>query len=105
MDRQVTNAIGSFLKIDGIDPERRQSLAVKSVRLSLTEADNDDRGCPLAHNDERCQKAGCTLLLPMSASILLTRHGLAGIERALMERLGVGQPPLGLVEKGQIVHT
>ena len=56
IDRHVTNAVGSFLKIDGIDPKRHQSLAVKSVRLSLTEADNDYRGCPLAHNDERRPK-------------------------------------------------
>ena len=51
------------------------------------------------------QKAGCTLLLSMSASILLAQRPLATFERALIERLGLGQPALGFIEHGQIVHA
>ena len=41
----------------------------------------------------------------MSASILLAQQPLAGLEGALIERLSLGQPPLGLIEQRQIVHT
>src|SRR5271157_48401 len=51
------------------------------------------------------RKAGCTLLLSMSASILLAQHPLAGLEGALIERLSLGQPALGSIELRQIVHT
>ena len=41
----------------------------------------------------------------MSASTLLGEHSLAGLEHALMERLGLRVAALGIIEFGEIVHA